>query len=356
MEWQYPSIQLLHTFKVFNSHFSNPNKRTGINSTKKQPLKSSFTSNRWGPCTLQLQTATEKRTVFSINTPDWNLNCQTLLEEDGQIEWGWLTTTASDQLLITCEGHPYLCFSLIHNSAAIHITGNGEMVVHETGFQLIYSPYLSFTIKLEEGQTYCWMILRFTEAIFNEIVERTHTPNVPANFLHPRFLLTAPRIWPSDRWHQLLFHIPHSTIYPFLYQIPPTVAMQTLKDTLYTLPSLSSQARFISLDIARHVYQQKNNLLDQCHQHLLIDELLDEAGITNKAYFRKCIAGLFGCSVAELINQHRIQYAATLLQQKDLAIKEIAVRVGFANVFHFTKLFTRQYGLPPKRYQRQFGF
>ncbi len=318
-------------------------------------MPSSYISDRWGPCVLEPQVAMERTGLFAVTTPDWKLLGQLLEDTDGSIEWGWVTTENADQLMIMADDYPFLCFSLIQNSADIHITGNGEITLHETGFQLLYSPYMSFTIRLRKGQTYGWMILRFSEDSFKEIIQITRIQQQVSNFLHPRFLLPQPKIWPASKWHQLAVQVPQQIPHPFLQHLPSAIALRTLIDILSSLHQFAEQARFISLDIAATVYQQKAALLSISHQHLLIDELLSEAGITNKPYFRKCIKGLYGCSIIDLINQYRLQTAASLLLKKEVSIKEIAVRVGYANVYHFTTLFTKLFGLPPKKYQQQFG-
>lgn len=58
---------------------------------------------------------------------------------------------------------------------------------------------------------------------------------------------------------------------------------------------------------------------------------------------------------AKYVQRVRIGKACALLAGSDLPIPEIAVRVGFANRFHFSRVFKSQTGLSPARYRREAG-
>jgi transcriptional regulator GlxA family with amidase domain len=48
----------------------------------------------------------------------------------------------------------------------------------------------------------------------------------------------------------------------------------------------------------------------------------------------------------------RLERARGLLELSSLPLKDVATRSGFANQSHFTRLFTRAYGLPPGAFRR----
>ncbi|HTR29196.1 MAG TPA: AraC family transcriptional regulator, partial [Puia sp.] len=55
---------------------------------------------------------------------------------------------------------------------------------------------------------------------------------------------------------------------------------------------------------------------------------------------------------AEYIKLIRLQKAKQLLETTELRMGEIAYKTGFQSQSHFTKVFTRQYGMPPSLFSR----
>jgi AraC-like DNA-binding protein len=58
-----------------------------------------------------------------------------------------------------------------------------------------------------------------------------------------------------------------------------------------------------------------------------------------------------GLAPLDVLRKLRLESAAQRLEQGDERIAEVAMSLGFANPFHFTRLFTAAYGLPPKSYR-----
>lgn len=57
-----------------------------------------------------------------------------------------------------------------------------------------------------------------------------------------------------------------------------------------------------------------------------------------------------GVHFRQYLNEFRIHRAMELLENTSLRVNEIAERVGYTNVEHFSRLFTTQLGLPPSAY------
>ena len=58
---------------------------------------------------------------------------------------------------------------------------------------------------------------------------------------------------------------------------------------------------------------------------------------------------------AAYIEQARMDRARTLLQRTDDPIKQVAALVGYVDVHHFTRVFTRHVGCPPGVFRRTGG-
>ncbi|HPE95355.1 MAG TPA: AraC family transcriptional regulator [Bacillota bacterium] len=60
----------------------------------------------------------------------------------------------------------------------------------------------------------------------------------------------------------------------------------------------------------------------------------------------------FGCTPIEYINMTRISYSAILLETTDMSVSDIAVAVGFADQFYYSKTFSKFYGLSPSQHRK----
>ncbi|MEI7526717.1 MAG: helix-turn-helix domain-containing protein [Mariniphaga sp.] len=67
--------------------------------------------------------------------------------------------------------------------------------------------------------------------------------------------------------------------------------------------------------------------------------------------FRR-VKSLIRQAPANYIKTIRLQKAKELLETADLTVSEIAFKTGFQSVSHFTKIFKKQYGIPPTVFRR----
>lgn len=61
---------------------------------------------------------------------------------------------------------------------------------------------------------------------------------------------------------------------------------------------------------------------------------------------------LFGKSFPRLCHETKMREAARLLAATDAPIREIAVRVGYADANHLSRLFRQEFKMPPRAYRR----
>jgi AraC-like DNA-binding protein len=99
------------------------------------------------------------------------------------------------------------------------------------------------------------------------------------------------------------------------------------------------------LELRRH--------LEECFdQPLRLRELARRAGCSVPhlcAEFKRW----FGCSAIEFAIRQRMHRALLLLRNRNLAIGEIASAVGYQDLHHFSKLFTKRHGAPPSAVRRK---
>jgi AraC-like DNA-binding protein len=81
--------------------------------------------------------------------------------------------------------------------------------------------------------------------------------------------------------------------------------------------------------------------------------LSTEVGISRVHIHRK-MKELTNQTTRDFIKNIRLQQAATLMEQNaGLSVSDVAYKVGFSNLSHFSTSFKEKYGLSPKDYMEQ---
>jgi AraC-like DNA-binding protein len=70
-------------------------------------------------------------------------------------------------------------------------------------------------------------------------------------------------------------------------------------------------------------------------------------------YFSTLFKKETGKSVSDFIREKRMKRASHLLRTTDLQIQTVAEKCGILDLRYFSKLFKREYGVPPKQYREQ---
>ena len=71
----------------------------------------------------------------------------------------------------------------------------------------------------------------------------------------------------------------------------------------------------------------------------------------SESHFIRLFRKVVGCTPARHVQERRVRHAAELLARTSLTIDEIAERCGFANRFHFSRVFLQRMAAPPGRYR-----
>jgi len=70
------------------------------------------------------------------------------------------------------------------------------------------------------------------------------------------------------------------------------------------------------------------------------------------SWLRHLFTEALGISPHRWVLHRRVEAARDLLGRTELSIKEVAFQVGFGSPAHFTYMFRRHVGLPPRQYRR----
>lgn len=86
-------------------------------------------------------------------------------------------------------------------------------------------------------------------------------------------------------------------------------------------------------------------------QQLRVEELAGELGLS-RSYFCRIFRQQMGISPQTYIVSFRLEKAAELLSLKKLTQKEVAKQVGYPDVYAFSRMFKRKYGISPGQYRK----
>lgn len=85
-----------------------------------------------------------------------------------------------------------------------------------------------------------------------------------------------------------------------------------------------------------------------------IESFADETGVSRMQLYRKFNA-LTSMTVKEFVRSIRLKRAAQLLLERKMTVSEIAFAVGFRDLSHFRKCFSREFGMSASDYVRRNG-
>ncbi len=90
---------------------------------------------------------------------------------------------------------------------------------------------------------------------------------------------------------------------------------------------------------------------DNVAEPLSVPEIAHAVGISQRQLERHC-NHCMGCSIVQLRQILRLQYARTLLVSTRLSILEVAVASGFNSMSHFAQVFRKYFGKKPSGYRQ----
>lgn len=103
------------------------------------------------------------------------------------------------------------------------------------------------------------------------------------------------------------------------------------------------------------IIQAFHYFADNYNRDICIEEYAEEHHMST-AWFIKRFKQYTKMTPKEYIVSVRMSHAQTLLEQTLYTISEIASIVGYENPLYFSRVFKKQFGLPPNRYRSEFHF
>lgn len=91
---------------------------------------------------------------------------------------------------------------------------------------------------------------------------------------------------------------------------------------------------------------------EHCQQRLRAVEIAAAVKVGERT-LRNRFKAETGRTHLQYLQEIRLQEARRLLQESDLSVREVSLRVGFADPTHFARRFKQTYGLSPATFRRQ---
>ena len=104
-----------------------------------------------------------------------------------------------------------------------------------------------------------------------------------------------------------------------------------------------------------------SNVADKAREYVIahvaerisLDDVADFAGVSS-GYMSKSFKRIMGISLVDYINSMKIERAKEIMDQNhDARIADIAIALGFSNVYYFSKVFRKVEGVPPTEYLKR---
>ena len=85
---------------------------------------------------------------------------------------------------------------------------------------------------------------------------------------------------------------------------------------------------------------------------ILLDDIAAEVGMDRSAFcswFKRCK----GMTFSQFVTQYRLNTACDLLEHSQKSVSEIGYLVGFCDIPHFVRVFTKEKGVSPGKYRKE---
>jgi AraC family transcriptional regulator len=130
---------------------------------------------------------------------------------------------------------------------------------------------------------------------------------------------------------------------PFVEALATGLSLQINQEAGVAKPRVARLRGGLSPTARRRVLELIDARLDK---GVSIDELARQAGLS-PSYFMRAFRRAVGRPAHQHILMLRLERARRLLEQADASLSDIALRTGFADQAHLTRLFKRQFGVTP---------
>lgn len=148
-------------------------------------------------------------------------------------------------------------------------------------------------------------------------------------------------------------------IFKTFYQSPIELQLAYQKVKVLELLLVLSQIEISHERRLSDFQPEQVELIHQIHDQLINNlehripiETLSKQYLMNPTTLKNMFKSIYGTSIAAHIREHRMEYAAQLLQNSNLSIADIVSKVGYDSQSRFSSAFKKHYKMLPKEYRK----
>ncbi len=169
-----------------------------------------------------------------------------------------------------------------------------------------------------------------------------------------------------DSSFDTIFSIPISNHEKILQIFKDCEYKRTLKNPIYKIALLKNLYEILFLilsPLSTKSYQTETKrqkiapaldfIVKNYHQKIRNDELAAMVGMST-VYFRKTFTAIFGVSPIAYIHQIRIKKAKEILKSDYGSLSEIAISLGYADLYDFSRTFKKYIGISPSEFAKNY--
>jgi AraC-like DNA-binding protein len=252
-----------------------------------------------------------------------------LLRMDGDYEYPRHQHTNYEVILI--DRGPYRCEL------------NGEQLTLERGQVLVIKPGDWHQDHLRDGQRHYVLHFRLIDPISGEPGTSLFRSEVPpagqvcqGNYSRDTFFLRELRR-EAEKGEPHAPAVQDSLLEALFWRIVRGLPTEVLSAAFRRLPQAEAHHELIAAVFSRHLKTNPS-----------VCELAAEAGMSPRHFTTLCIR-MFGKAPARCLLQLKLRQAEEMLRYRGQRVKEVSAALGFANPFHFSRVFKRVHGRPPSQ-------
>lgn len=101
----------------------------------------------------------------------------------------------------------------------------------------------------------------------------------------------------------------------------------------------------------KYITTIENFMVKKCYKKVRLSDLAQALSLSEKQTAR-LLKRTFGCTLSQLVHQHRMDRAIAMIRYTDLDIREIALALGYEYENYFYTIFRKHYGITPIEYRK----
>ncbi len=241
-------------------------------------------------------------------------------------------------------------YELVYFPSATHTIYTCEQVRYELSFPCV--------LLTRPGETHAYQFdpnepTRHIFVHFDGISARTATryPLLDKQSAHSVIRMNEHSLIPS-LMRQLLYYFykrPERWL-----QMAEVLFMAVLEEMESTAMERASRTSEDEIPIPKPIMNALQYIDNHIHVKIEIEQLAAASGWSHE-HFTRTFQRLIGHSPSEWVNKRKMERAAQMVLQSNDPIKKIAPEVGFADVYHFHRVFRRWMGMTASQYRIKYG-